>query len=127
MRHAAFVLVPISLALSATSLALPPGAERRGFRDGANHHLGDDSFVERAGRRRFYYDTPDRTPIAIGSFSRGSLVGAWRHYDAAGKLLARSTVAAAGAGFGEYLLHVVPGSTISPTRRPTPTAEPPAR
>lgn len=44
------VVVLIPLALTATALALPPGAARRGFRDGANHHLGDDSFVARVGR-----------------------------------------------------------------------------
>lgn len=33
------------LALAAPALALPPGEHGRGFRDGANHHLGDDSFV----------------------------------------------------------------------------------
>jgi len=30
--------------------ALAPGQAERGFRDGANHHLGDDSFVARFGR-----------------------------------------------------------------------------
>lgn len=49
MRRPALALVPISLALTATALALPPGAAQRGFRDGANHHL-DDSFVAQVGR-----------------------------------------------------------------------------
>jgi hypothetical protein len=44
------VLVLISLAPATTVLALPPGAAQRGFRDGANHHLGDDSFVAEVGR-----------------------------------------------------------------------------
>jgi antitoxin component YwqK of YwqJK toxin-antitoxin module len=37
-------------AMTATAAALPPGEHGRGFRDGANHHLGDDSFVARTGR-----------------------------------------------------------------------------
>src|SRR5262245_32507843 len=49
------VLAAVTLALAlgsaaSTAHALPPGAEARGFRDGANHHLGDDSFVARFGR-----------------------------------------------------------------------------
>jgi hypothetical protein len=63
----------------------------------------------RDGEWRFYYDTRRRTPIATGSFARGALVGEWRHYDLAGKLLARSTTTSSGDGFGQYLLHVVPG------------------
>ncbi len=50
MRRPVLAIVPISLALTTTAFALPPGAEQRGFRDGANHHLGDDSFVARVGR-----------------------------------------------------------------------------
>ena len=50
MRCYALVMLPISLAFARPGFALPPGAAQRGFRDGANHHLGDDSFVERTGR-----------------------------------------------------------------------------
>lgn len=63
----------------------------------------------RDGTWRFYYDTRGRTPIAVGSFAGGALVGTWRHFDAAGKLLARSSTIGRGEGFGEYLLHIVPG------------------
>jgi len=42
-------LLLLSLFLASTSYALPPGERDRGFRDGANHHLGDDSFVVRFG------------------------------------------------------------------------------
>lgn len=45
----------------------------------------------RSGKWRFYYDTSKRTPIAIGRFGAdGSVVGRWQHFDAEGKLLARS-------------------------------------
>src|SRR5687768_10858863 len=40
--------LPLSLAFASTSAALPPGETR--FRDGANHKVGDDSFVDRFGR-----------------------------------------------------------------------------
>jgi antitoxin component YwqK of YwqJK toxin-antitoxin module len=48
MRRPALWLLPVSLALVSTSAALPPGEAR--FREGANHRVGDDSFVERYGR-----------------------------------------------------------------------------
>jgi hypothetical protein len=35
---------------SGTSYARPPNTDDRGFRDGANHHIGDESFVARFGR-----------------------------------------------------------------------------
>jgi hypothetical protein len=38
-------LIVLSIFTASTSHALPPGEHGRGFRDGANHHLGDDSFV----------------------------------------------------------------------------------
>jgi hypothetical protein len=45
----------------------------------------------RTGKWRFYYDTPAKSPIAVGRFaSDGTVIGAWHHYDAEGKLLARS-------------------------------------
>jgi hypothetical protein len=44
----------------------------------------------RHGAWQFFHDTPTPTPMARGSFSHGSVVGTWRHYDAAGKLLATS-------------------------------------
>jgi hypothetical protein len=39
----------LALAISMPALALPPGEVGRGFRDGANHHLGDDSFGTATG------------------------------------------------------------------------------
>jgi hypothetical protein len=45
----------------------------------------------RVGKWHFYYDTDDKTPMAVGSFGDdGSVSGTWRHFDADGKLLARS-------------------------------------
>jgi hypothetical protein len=65
----------------------------------------------RNGDWRFYYDTKDKTPIAVGPFAQGHLYGDWHHYDAAGKLLAVSTTGADRGkyDFGSYLLSVVPG------------------
>ncbi len=52
---------------------------------------GAFSSGKRVGKWRFYYDVPDRTPIAVGRFaSDGSVSGRWQHFDAEGKLLARS-------------------------------------
>ena len=48
MRRPAALIVPLSFAFAAQSAALPPGETR--FREGANHHVGDDSFVARFGR-----------------------------------------------------------------------------
>jgi MORN repeat variant len=42
--------IALLLAMATTAYALPPGEHGRGFRDGANHHLGDDSFVAVHGR-----------------------------------------------------------------------------
>jgi hypothetical protein len=39
------LVVPLSLGVASSALALPPGEQGRGFREGANHHVGDDSFV----------------------------------------------------------------------------------
>ena len=55
----------------------------------------------RDGRWTFYYDTADKTPIAIGRFYVGGLSGSWRHFDAHGKLLARTD---------GQLVTVVPGA-----------------
>lgn len=62
----------------------------------------------RDGLWRFYDDTPARSPIAKGAFANGSIVGAWKHYDSKGKLLAVSRETPSD-DFGEYLLEVVPG------------------
>ena len=46
---------------------------------------------DRAGRWHFYYDTAAKTPIAIGSFTNnGWVTGTWKHFDAAGALIATS-------------------------------------
>ncbi len=44
------LVIPLSLFIASTSVALPPGAAKRGLREGANHHTGDDSFVAQFGR-----------------------------------------------------------------------------
>ena len=44
-------IVPLSLLVALGSAAAQPRGADRGFRDGANHHLGDDSFVQKFGRR----------------------------------------------------------------------------
>jgi hypothetical protein len=45
----------------------------------------------RRGEWSFYYDTKQQTPIAIGTFrANGAVTGVWRHFDAKGKLLART-------------------------------------
>jgi MORN repeat variant len=46
---------------------------------------------KRTGRWRFYTDTKDKTLLATGEFSaQGAVIGTWLHYDANGKLLART-------------------------------------
>jgi len=46
---------------------------------------------KRTGRWRFYADTTDSTLLATGEFSAlGAVIGTWLHYDAKGKLLART-------------------------------------
>ncbi|MBA3461854.1 MAG: hypothetical protein H0T46_17975 [Deltaproteobacteria bacterium] len=45
----------------------------------------------RVGKWRFYYDTPAKAAMAVGRFGGdGSVIGRWQHYDAEGKLLART-------------------------------------
>lgn len=45
----------------------------------------------RVGKWRFYYDSPAKTMMAVGRFGAdGSVMGRWQHFDAEGKLLARS-------------------------------------
>ena len=45
---------------------------------------------DRTGEWHFYYDTPAKTPIAIGKFGGrgGAVIGRWKHFDAKGELLA---------------------------------------
>ncbi|MEO8699494.1 MAG: hypothetical protein ABI867_05595 [Kofleriaceae bacterium] len=52
--RASYLLVPVALAVASTAVALPPGAEQRGLRDGANHRVGDVSWQAAFGR------APDR-------------------------------------------------------------------
>ncbi|MDX2093959.1 MAG: hypothetical protein SFX73_39360 [Kofleriaceae bacterium] len=49
MPRRAWLLFSLCLAVSATASALPPDPDPR-YREGANHHLGDDSFVMAYGR-----------------------------------------------------------------------------
>jgi hypothetical protein len=66
-----------------------------------------------AGRREgpwtFFHDSKESVRMATGSFMGGVLVDDWRHFDTAGRLIARSRplspVAFGGAG---YLLHILP-------------------
>jgi len=44
------LLVPLTLAVTSESHALAPGDAARGFREGANHHAGDDGFAAVYGR-----------------------------------------------------------------------------
>jgi hypothetical protein len=68
----------------------------------------------RQGQWHFYYDTPAKTPIAVGSFSKADLVGTWRHYDSDGKLLATEKSIRNGwkrqdGVLGLFELDIVPG------------------
>jgi hypothetical protein len=52
MRHRVLaVLLPLTLSVASSSQALAPGDAKRGFRDGANHLIGDDSFAALFGRQ----------------------------------------------------------------------------
>lgn len=44
------VLLPLTLSIATASHALAPGDAARGFREGSNHHLGDDGFAALYGR-----------------------------------------------------------------------------
>jgi hypothetical protein len=46
----AVTVVALSVTAAATSSALPPNESGRGFREGVNHHVGDDGFRAREGR-----------------------------------------------------------------------------
>jgi len=50
MRLISLSLVVAFVTLAANGHALAPGDRARGFRDGANHHLGDDGLVRALGR-----------------------------------------------------------------------------
>lgn len=48
----------------------------------------------RTGEWSFFYDTSAKTPMARGAFAgNGAVAGVWQHFDAAGKLLARTSSA----------------------------------
>jgi len=67
----------------------------------------------RHGAWQFFHDTEARTPIASGRFGGpGTVVGRWRHYDAAGKLLATTRPVGRGpdpTSRGAFVMAVVPG------------------
>src|SRR5262249_56760969 len=45
----------------------------------------------RTGTWRFYNDSKDKLPLAVGAFAaNGAVTGTWTHYDTAGHLLART-------------------------------------
>ncbi len=91
----------------------PQGAWKLYHPSGNLAAVGAFSRGYRSGAWQFYYDTKAQTPIAIGQFAgSGSVAGTWRHYDAAGKLLATSRVAGQGTdptSRGAILMSVVPG------------------
>ncbi len=74
----------------------------------------------RVGKWRFYYDTSAKTPIAVGRFGAdGSVIGRWQHFDAEGRLLARTWTEtptqwdddSIGTNGGEgFVLEVLPGA-----------------
>jgi hypothetical protein len=69
----------------------PDGSWRMFHRSGNLAAEGVFDNGTRVGTWHFYYDSAAKTPIAIGRFGGdGSVVGTWRHFDAEGKLLARS-------------------------------------
>ena len=69
----------------------PEGPWRMFHRSGNLAAEGVFAHGMRVGAWHFYYDTPTKTPIAIGTFAGdGSVAGTWRHFDTDGKLLARS-------------------------------------
>lgn len=85
-------------------------------------HVAAEGMFEngmRVGKWRFYYDTAAKTPIAVGRFGRdGSVIGRWQHFDAEGKLLARTWTEtpsqwdddSIGTNGGEgFVLEVLPG------------------
>ncbi|MGC4091321.1 MAG: hypothetical protein QM756_26270 [Polyangiaceae bacterium] len=91
----------------------PHGAWKIYFPSGNLAAIGLFARGVRQGQWQFYYDTKAQTPIAIGSFAGpGSVVGTWRHYDAAGKLLATSSRVGNGTdptSRGAILMSIVPG------------------
>jgi hypothetical protein len=66
----------------------------------------------RSGAWKFYYDTPTKTVISEGEFSKGWVAESkWKHYDEKGKLIATSETDRPGGWHGgqPFLLDVVPG------------------
>ncbi|CAN5724153.1 hypothetical protein BH11MYX3_BH11MYX3_16650 [soil metagenome] len=69
----------------------PEGSWKMFHRSGNLAAEGEFSSGTRVGKWHFYYDMARRTPIAIGRFAGdGSVSGRWQHFDAEGKVLARS-------------------------------------
>jgi len=69
----------------------PDGAWKMFHKSGNLAAEGAFANGTRVGTWRFYYDTPAKTPMAVGKFGHdGSVIGTWHHYDSDGKLLARS-------------------------------------
>ena len=66
-------IVAFLLSTATQSFALPPGAEGRAFREGANHHLGDDSFLAQYGRAPAGSDGESRRMHAHLVYVRGEL------------------------------------------------------
>jgi len=72
---------------------------------------------QRVGAWTFYYDAEGRVPIARGRFARGGRVaGTWRHFDAAGTLVATTWSASAPLDWGEVLwMRLVPREGLEHT------------
>ncbi len=50
-HHVLAALLPLTLTIASSSQALAPGDAKRGFREGANHLVGDDGFAAVYGRQ----------------------------------------------------------------------------
>lgn len=87
----------------------PEGSWRFYYRSGNLAATGAFVNGERDGRWTFFRDSKDGARMSVGSFMGGTLIEEWRHFDEAGKLVARTRPASplqfGGAGF---LLDVVP-------------------
>ena len=80
----------------------------------------------------FYYDTPNKTPIAIGAFAQADLTGMWQHFDSSGHLLATEQSSQDGwlereGVLGLFQLDIVAAPTASGTVFTRATSPPIAR
>jgi hypothetical protein len=101
------------LAEGAYDESQPEGRWRFWHKSGNLAAEGSFAAGTRVGTWRFYYDTPKRTPIAIGRFARsGEVTGRWRHFGTDGERVAtswRETPSVWGSSAEGAMLEVVPG------------------